>query len=104
MAEINERRDQRVRVLGKTMDHVQLISRMARLTQTDLVGAAKAGDLSQKTWAEMVQSCRGCVDAKSCPAWLARNEDEVDVPGFCPNRDRFRALKALSRQRETERN
>lgn len=94
----------RIRVLGRTMDHVRLVSRMAQVTQTDIVDAARAGDLSQQSWADMVRTCRGCADAERCPTWLARHENAADVPEFCPNRDRFRALKALERQRETERN
>ena len=80
-------------VLGRIMTHVRLISRMARATKTDLVGAHEAGVLSQEDWADMVQTCRGCDWAGECEAWLDAHETLSCAPETCPNRARFAALR-----------
>jgi len=80
-------------VLGRIMKHVRLISRMARATETDLVGAHEAGTLSQEEWAEMVQTCRGCDWAAECEGWLDAHDTASCAPETCPNRARFAALK-----------
>lgn len=81
-------------VLGKLMEHVRLVGRMARATGTDVVGAYEAGDLTQAEWAEMVQTCRSCTWAEHCGAWLDDNEAVACAPGTCLNRDRFEELRA----------
>lgn len=80
-------------VLGRVMKHVRLISRMARATETDLVGAHEAGDLSQEEWADMVQTCRTCGWAGECEAWLEAHETVACAPDTCLNRARFAALR-----------
>lgn len=92
-----------IRVLGRMMKHVGLVSRMARATETDLVGAVERGTLDHETWADMVDSCRRCGWAAECPAWLDRNDRVECAPETCPNRDRFESLKkaAADHDRET---
>lgn len=91
-----------MKVLGKLMDHVRLVARMAKATDTDLVGASGAGDLSQEDWAEIVQTCRRCTWAEDCGPWLDRTGKAACAPDTCLNRDRFAALKAQAKARETE--
>jgi len=91
-----------MKVLGKLMDHVRLVARMAKATDTDLVGATQAGDLSQEDWARMVQTCRRCNWAGECGGWLDRHEATDCAPGTCLNRDRFAALKERERSKESE--
>ncbi|WP_280960211.1 DUF6455 family protein [Antarcticimicrobium luteum] len=81
-------------VLGRLMDHVRLIERMAMATGTDLVGAYEAGALSQADWAAMVRTCRGCAWAGNCGAWLDRHETVPCAPASCPNRQPFRDLRS----------
>ena len=80
-------------VLGRIMKHVRLISRMAKVTETDLVGAHEAGVLSQEEWAEMVQTCRRCDWAGECEAWLEGHDTMSGAPETCLNRARFAALR-----------
>ena len=91
-----------MKVLGKMMDHVRLVARMAKATDTDLVGASEAGDLSQEGWARMVQTCRRCNWAEECGEWLGSHETADCAPGACLNRDRFTALKERERSKESE--
>lgn len=92
-----------MQVLGNLMHHVQLVSRMARATQTNLVEAFEAGDLSQNDWAKMVQTCRNCNWAGDCPDWLNRHNDISDAPENCLNRRRFAALKTREREEKESR-
>ncbi|MDF1716692.1 MAG: DUF6455 family protein [Antarcticimicrobium sp.] len=87
-------------VLGRIMRHVRLISRMAKTTDADLVGAYETGDLSQEEWAEMVQSCRHCAWADDCDAWLEAHEAAPCAPETCPNRARFAALRQRAEAHE----
>lgn len=87
-------------VLGKLMEHVRLVGRMAKATDTDLVGAYAAGELSQAEWAEMVQTCRSCAWAGHCGEWLDSNEAVACAPNTCLNRDRFKDLHARAADRE----
>lgn len=91
-----------MKVLGKLMDHVRLVARMAKATNTDLVGASEAGDLSQKDWAKMVQTCRRCTWADDCGDWLDKHETEACAPGTCLNRERFETLKTKEAARDAE--
>lgn len=91
-----------MRVLGKLMQHMRLVTRMARATQTDLVAAYDRGDLSTAEWAGMVQTCRTCAWSDSCGEWLDRTDRVVDAPGSCLNKKRFAMLKGRARQRELE--
>lgn len=77
--------------LGKMMRHVQLVSRMAKATDTDLVAAYQAQELSQQDWADMVQTCRRCEWADKCETWLRRQDKTIEVPDTCLNYDQFRA-------------
>lgn len=86
-------------VLGPIMEHFRLIGRMAKATRTDLVGAYRAGDLTQAEWAEMVQTCRSCDWAADCAGWLDRNDGVACAPRSCLNRDKFDALKARAAAR-----
>lgn len=90
--------------LGDRTDHYWLISRMAKLTGTDLVKAMDAAQLSQTDWAEMVEDCRGCDWSAGCERWLDRTtEPQQEAPGSCVNRARFTALKtALEALEEAE--
>lgn len=83
-----------MQVLGNTMEHVRLVSRMAQATGTDLMGATQAGKLSQEEWADMVQTCRSCVWSERCPDWLACHERVDAAPDTCLNRAEFAALKS----------
>ncbi|MDA7966086.1 MAG: DUF6455 family protein [Ruegeria sp.] len=76
------------------MTHLRLVLRMGQATGTDIVAAHRAGQLSQSDWAEMVQYCRGCEWASTCPDWLDDNETAPEAPCTCPNRHRFAALRA----------
>ncbi|GHH01639.1 DUF6455 family protein [Pseudodonghicola xiamenensis] len=89
-------------VLGNVMTHVRLVSRMARATGTDLVGAYRAGDLTQEAWVDMVQACRGCSWAGACGDWLEAHEYADRAPTECPNRGRFLDLQALAALRMPE--
>lgn len=82
-----------MRKLGKTRHHFQLISRMAKTTETDLVSAYDAGELSQRDWAGMVQGCRACGWSGDCASWMDDQDSAVDPPRTCVNRDRFLDLK-----------
>ena len=88
--------------LGKTMEHVRLVSRMAKAGQTDLVGAAEAGELSQPQWANIVEVCRRCPCVETCQNWLDKPDTENDIPKWCSNRDRFLALRDTARTRQTD--
>lgn len=91
-----------MQVMGKLMDHVRLVSRMAKATRTDLVKARNVGDLSQAEWAAMVQTCRKCDWSAQCPDWLDRHEAAGDAPKQCPNRAKFNSLKTAARRWQTE--
>ncbi len=91
-----------MQVLGKLMKHVRLIGRMARATQTDLVDASEAGDLSQSDWADMVQTCRTCGWAGSCREWLDTHDKAECAPDTCLNRARFEDLKQQAELRTGE--
>ncbi|MDK3017504.1 DUF6455 family protein [Pseudodonghicola flavimaris] len=89
-------------VLGKMMEHVRLVSRMAQVTDTDLVAAYDAGMLSQEDWAGMVQTCRSCTWAGRCEGWLDSHDSVDQAPVPCLNRDRFAALRDDAGCRLTE--
>ncbi len=84
--------------LGHIMTHLRLVLRMGHATGTDLVRAHRAGRLSPEEWADMVQHCRGCEWASSCPDWLDDNETADAAPQNCRNRDRFAELQAQKSQ------
>ena len=81
-------------VLGRIMDHVRLVKRMAKATGADLVAAYEAGDLTQQEWTRMVQRCRACDWTEDCGAWLETHHAVACAPKTCPNRARFKELKA----------
>lgn len=85
-------------VLGDEVRHYWLVQRMARATGTDLVAATRQGDLDQKTWAGMVQRCRGCDWASECQRWLdCPDEAPRATPETCQNRKMFQRLQAKLR-------
>lgn len=86
-------------VLGNIMEHVRLVGRMAKATETDLVGAYEAGELSQEDWAGMVQTCRGCSWAGRCGDWLDCHETVGCAPKTCLNRQKFKDLQARAEMR-----
>ncbi|MDX2482425.1 MAG: DUF6455 family protein [Pseudodonghicola sp.] len=86
-------------VLGQIMAHVRLIGRMGKATDTDLIGAYEAGDLSQEEWAEMVQTCRSCDWADQCGAWIDRHGSAGEAPEHCPNRCKFKEVQARAAAR-----
>lgn len=81
--------------LGEIMAHLRLVLRMGQVTGTDLAAAYRDGHLKHEDWAEIVQQCRGCTWARTCPEWLGRREQIDHAPCTCPNRGRFKAIKAL---------
>lgn len=38
------------------------------------------------------ESCRGCEETELCAYWLEYSPDDHDVPGFCPNAERYAEL------------
>ncbi len=84
------------------MDHYRLVSRMAQVTGTDVVAAAEAGDLSQKRWAGIVQTCRRCQWSGRCQEWLDGHDNVEKAPSTCLNRHQFEVLKEKARVRATE--
>jgi uncharacterized membrane protein YebE (DUF533 family) len=75
------------------MDHVWLAQRMGRAADVDLGRAYADGQLTQKDWADIVQTCRGCSWAPQCDRWLARHDHEPCAPTTCLNRARFEELR-----------
>lgn len=86
-------------VLGQIMEHVRLVGRMAKATETDLIDAYEAGELTQEEWAEMVQTCRSCAWAGQCGDWLDAHGTVACAPATCLNRDRFEELHARAADR-----
>ena len=86
-----------MRRLGDMMTHVRLVARMARATDTDLAAAFDGKALGGRDWADIIDTCQRCPDAAPCDAWLTRRDGEDHPPAFCPNRDRFVAIKARGR-------
>ncbi|MEM8580702.1 MAG: DUF6455 family protein [Pseudomonadota bacterium] len=83
--------------LGKEVDHIWLIQRMAKTAQVDLVAAFEAGDLLSEDWATMIERCRGCAWAEGCSEWLSVPGQTADVPPeACLNRARMAALRAVA--------
>lgn len=91
-----------MRILGKLMHHVRLVSGMARATGTDLVAASRNGDLSQEDWAEMVQTCRKCAWAGRCVEWQDSQDGNASAPKPCLNRAKFEAIKRQTANAEAE--
>ncbi|MBJ6371333.1 DUF6455 family protein [Sedimentitalea arenosa] len=91
-----------MRVMGKLMDHVRLVARMAGATRTDLVAAHAQGELTQRDWAKMVQTCRRCGWSDECADWLDCHETAESAPGQCPNRAVFERLRTAAPQNETQ--
>ncbi len=89
-----------MKVLGKLMEHVRLVGRMAKATDVDLVQAHQTGDLPQEAWAEMVQSCRRCQWAGRCDGWLDSHDHQDHAPATCLNREKFERLKAAAAARD----
>ena len=88
-----------MQILGQLMRHVRLVAGMAKSTETDLVGAVQAGDITHHDWAEMVQTCRKCNWVGNCTDWLATHQKADSAPGACLNQSRFTALKTKESQR-----
>jgi hypothetical protein len=90
------------RPLGNSNLHFWLVSRMAKLTETDLVEAMRKAELTQADWAEMVNRCRGCGWSEGCQSWLDDHPGPLPAaPDRCLNRERFQALKkALEEARQ----
>ena len=86
--------------LGKLMTHLRLVLRMGRATGVDVVAAHREGRLSHEDWAEMVQSCRACDWAGTCPEWLDEHERVCEAPETCPNRARLAELAARKKRDE----
>lgn len=91
-----------MQVLGRMMDHIRLVSRMAKATHTDLVGAFRSGDLPVEEWADIVQTCRHCEWAGRCPGWLDNHPDVNEAPPECLNRTRFSALRQRAERAEAK--
>ena len=79
---------------GDMMKHWRLVSRMAKSTDTDLVGAFKESRLTPDAWANMVTACQGCTWAEDCDTWLDEHQHVCRAPHTCPNRARFTALRS----------
>lgn len=79
--------------LGRILDHMWLVKRMARLTDLDLAAAHDDGILTQEDWADIVQSCRGCTWAPRCDEWVKKANGGGCAPATCLNRARFEELK-----------
>lgn len=81
-------------VLGDTARHLRLVLKMGRITRTDLLGAYRSGDLTQRDWAQAVQRCRGCGRAEMCRDWLSDAKIGARVPFACPNLGLFYRIRA----------
>lgn len=81
--------------LGEAARHFWLAQRMAKTTNTDLVAAMAAGDLSQERWAQMVKDCRACTWSEGCVRWLDRQAGApvLTAPEGCVNHSIFLKLK-----------
>lgn len=90
-----------MRSLGRVMTHFRLVTRMARATGVDLVGARMSGDLTQDDWAGMVQTCRRCGWTGHCRGWLGSHDTADCAPDTCPNRARFDRIKARGHAAES---
>lgn len=84
--------------LGRTQDHVLLVKRMAQATDLNLCDAYAEGMLSQKSWAELVQTCRGCQWTGQCDAWLTHHDGEDCAPNPCLNRARLADLRRQQKE------
>lgn len=89
--------------LGEQNLHFWLAQRMAKLTETDLVEAMQAAQLTQEDWAAMVEDCRGCDWTGNCRKFLDQNAGQTveAAPDTCRNQERFAALKSAIEEIET---
>ena len=85
-------------LLGRMIDHIWLVKRMARAINLDMVTAYDEGSLSQEDWAEIVRTCQGCTWAPRCDAWLDKNGGRDCAPKTCLNRARFEELRRRQAQ------
>lgn len=80
--------------LGDENAHYWLVQRMARATCTDLVAARSENRLTEQSWADMVQHCRGCQWACGCQDWLEKLDPVGrDTPKTCANYETFETLR-----------
>ena len=88
--------------LGDQNRHFWLAQRMAKLTETDLVRAMEAAQLTQEDWASMVQECRSCDWTTGCKKFLAKQAGEPveAAPDTCCNQQKFEALKTALEEME----
>lgn len=85
-----------MRPLGSRISHYWKLQNMMRVTGADAAAAFAAGDLSPETWADMVDTCRGCAWTGGCARYLARmrlNGERRDAPVGCLNRGSLSALR-----------
>ncbi|MFC3118276.1 DUF6455 family protein [Jhaorihella thermophila] len=78
--------------LGHLMTHFRLVSCMARAVGVDPETARAAGALSQRAWADMVQTCRRC-GWEGCEDWLNKHETAEHPPEACPNAARILSMR-----------
>jgi hypothetical protein len=66
------------------------LRRMMDKTGVDLshLSGRELADLMNRAGEE----CRACQEVELCAYWLDYSPEDHDVPGFCPNADRYEAL------------
>ncbi|GAA6189078.1 DUF6455 family protein [Litorivita sp. NS0012-18] len=79
--------------LGSRKRHYWLVQRMAAAAAVDLNAAFEAGDLGSDSWAQTIETCRGCDWVEGCEKWLAQEDEGRAAPATCHNRVTFEALK-----------
>lgn len=80
--------------LGETRTHYWLTQDMAKAVGVDLCDAFNGEELTQRDYADLVQSCRGCTCVKACQDWLDRlDPSERPAPGFCRNQALWEKLR-----------
>jgi len=80
--------------LGNLRQHFWKTLRMSKALGVDLSEEMATGRLSQKGYAELVQTCRGCAWSEGCEDWLAaQNGARAPVPGGCANQPAWAALR-----------
>lgn len=84
-----------MRPLGPLRPHFWLTLGMARATGIDLQNALYDARLTRSDYADLVDRCRGCKDAKGCAAMLKTCQGTLEAaPEFCENQAVFAALAA----------
>ncbi|MDA7429964.1 DUF6455 family protein [Primorskyibacter aestuariivivens] len=86
-----------MRPLGPRLSHFWKLQNMLRVTGTDATEAFDQGDLTQKQWAELVETCRGCQWTGGCNRYMERARlagHQEDAPPQCRNQEALAALRA----------